>query len=298
MRLDMARPLRKQVLKNRIDRKHTDPARTRQPFTRRCIHGIRPIRAVDMPQGLCGVDDDGHPGRARQRQHLGGRLYGAAVAAHDGEMQQVDLLVPKKHLDPVDIGPAIPVDRQPHRGESKVVHDHQIRTEFPRQAGNYPPGIGGPSLQQCTQCVGRSGGELHVSLGHTRQLTDRGTPRLQNRCRRLLRDVSADLRLMLGVLGHRTKSLDTLARAGSRIEVYTQHRRTGVPPPVAQAHSFTASDSPKSSASSVHQCVCRRPAAASSRATPSRRNLQDTSVSIISPASKSTDKSRASMVIR
>lgn len=143
MRLDMARPLRKQVLKNRIDRKHTDPARTRQPFTRRCIHGIRPIRAVDMPQGLCGVDDDGHPGRARQRHHLGGRLYGAAVAAHDGEMQQVDLLVPKKHLDPVDIGPAIPVDRQPHRGESKVVHDHQIRTEFPgRQATTRPESAG------------------------------------------------------------------------------------------------------------------------------------------------------------
>ncbi|SHV59153.1 Uncharacterised protein [Mycobacteroides abscessus subsp. abscessus] len=220
------------------------------------------------------------------------------MATDNSEVHQVDLLAPQERLDPVNIGPAVAVDRQPHRGEPEVVHDHQIRPEFPRQAGNYPPAIDGPGLQQCAQCVGCSGGELHVSLGHTRQLTYRGAPRLQNRCRRLLRDVSADLRLMLGVLGHRTKSLDTLARAGSRIEVYTQHRRTGVPPPVAQAHSFTASDSPKSSASSVHQCVCRRPAAASSRATPSRRNLQDTSVSIISPASKSTDKSRASMVIR
>ena len=56
---------------------------------------------------------------------------------------------------------------------------------------------------------------------------------------------------------------------------------------------MTASDSPKSPASSVHQCVRRRPAAASSSATPSGRNLHDTSVSISSPAAKSTVRSSA-----
>ncbi len=54
-------------------------------------------------------------------------------------------------------------------------------------------------------------------------------------------------------------------------------------------------ETPKSPAGSVHQCVRRNPAAASSAATPSGRNFEETSVRTPSPASKTTPMSRSAM---
>ena len=103
-----------------------------------------------------------------------------------------------------------------------------------------------------------------------------------------------------GVLSDGVDDGEALPRAGGVVEMQAQRfgpggapqaRDGGIGPGHVRGSGLTASDSPKSPAGSVHHSVCRSPAAANSAATPSGRNLHDTSVNISSPASNSTDKS-------
>ena len=89
---------------------------------------------------------------------------------------------------------------------------------------------------------------------------------------RLGGDVAADLGLVPRMRGGGVDDRETLPRAGGTVDVYTGDRRSRRPPRLGEAH-LVDSDRPKSPASSVHQWVRRRPAAASSAATPSGRNL-------------------------
>ena len=182
--------------------------------------------------------------------------------------------------------------------ESVGGHDGQVRAVFTGQAGD--GAFTGPAAEQDVERVVGAGGEDDVGPRHPGQRGDGRAAGVEHRRGGLGGDVSADLGFVPGVLGGRVDDREALPRARGAVEVQPGDLRAGPRASVRSAigRHLVDSDSPKSPAGSVHQCVRRRPAAASSASTPSGRNLQDTSVSISSPAAKSTVRSSAAIRTR
>ena len=127
-------------------------------------------------------------------------------------------------------------------------------------------------------------------------------PASSDGCGGLGRDVSADLGLVPGVLGGRVDARRSSA-ANRRRCPGAARRPAGGPPASASARRRSRhlidSDNPKSPAAigpPLRAAQTRR--APVRRPPPSARNLQDTSVSISSPAAKSTVRSSAAMRTR
>ena len=173
-------------------------------------------------------------------------------------------------------------------------HHRQVRTVFAGQAGDRARSC--PAAQQQVQRVVGAGGVDDVGGRHRGQCRNRRPARVERGRGRRCGDITADLGLMAGVLCGGVDDREALPRARAAVQVQTCDFR---PRRAPASSKFLASgrchlvdsDRPKSPAWSVHQCVRRRPASASSAATPSGRNLQDTSVSISSPSAKSTVRS-------
>ncbi len=184
----------------------------------------------------------------------------------------------------VDRKASVPVDR--HDPHVEVVRrDHrEVRAVLTGQTchGARPS----PAAQQQVEGVVGAGGVDDVGGRHPGQRRDRGAACVEGGRGGRRGDITAHFGFVPGVLGGGVDDRRTLPRARATVQVQARHRRPGCPPPFAEFRHLVESDSPKSPAGSVHQWVRRRPAAANSSATPSGRNLHDTSVSISSPAAK------------